>query len=75
MAVVKNVPANVGDVRDAVQPLGREDSLEEGMATHFSILSWRSPWTEETEWLQSMGSRRDGHNWSDLACTHAWSFL
>ena len=30
-----------------VQSLGREDSLEEGMATHFSILAWRIPWTEE----------------------------
>ena len=30
-----------------VQSLGREDPMEEGMATHFSILSWRIPWTEE----------------------------
>ena len=30
-----------------VQSLGREDPLEEGMATHFSILAWRIPWTEE----------------------------
>ena len=30
-----------------VQSLGREDPLEEGMATHSSILAWRMPWTEE----------------------------
>ena len=30
-----------------IQPLGREDPLEEGMATHSSILAWRIPWTEE----------------------------
>ena len=37
-----------------VQPLGQEDPLEEGMATHSSILSWRIPWTEEPSRLQSM---------------------
>ena len=41
-----------------VQSLGREDPLEEGMATHSSILAWRVPWTEEPGGLQSMGSRR-----------------
>ena len=45
-----------------------EDSLEESMATHASILAWRIPWTEEPGGLQSMGSQRVGHNWSDLAC-------
>ena len=39
----------------------REDPLEEGMATHSSILAWRIPWTEEPRGLQSMGSQRDGH--------------
>ena len=37
------------------QSLGREDPLEEGMATHSSILAWRIPWTEEPDGLQSMG--------------------
>ena len=37
-----------------VQSLGREDPLEKGMATHSSVLSWRSPWTEESVGLQSM---------------------
>ena len=39
-----------------VQSLGREDPLEEGMATHASVLAWRIPWTEEPDGLQSMGS-------------------
>ena len=38
---------SAGDAGDAVQSLGREDPLEEGMATHSSILAWRIPWTEE----------------------------
>ena len=37
--------------------LGQEDPLEEGMATHLSILAWRIPWTEEPGGLQSMGSQ------------------
>ena len=39
----KNVPANVGDIRDGGSIPGREDPLEEGMATHSSILAWRIP--------------------------------
>ena len=39
-----------------VRSLGREDPLEEGMATHSSILAWRIPWTEEPDGLQSMGA-------------------
>ena len=46
-----------------VRPLGREDPLEEGMATHSSILAWKIPWTEETGRLQSMGLQRVRHNW------------
>ena len=45
-----------------VQSLGREDSLEKGMATHSSILAWRIPWTEEPGRLQSLGSNRVGHD-------------
>ena len=45
-----------------VQSLGREDPLEEGMATHSSILAWRIPWREEPGSIQSMGSQRVGHN-------------
>ena len=52
--LVKNPPA----MREIwVQSLGWEDPLEEGKATHSSILAWRIPWT-----IQSMGSQRVGHN-------------
>ena len=40
--MVKNLPANAGDARDV--DLGQEDPLEEGMATHSSILAWRISW-------------------------------
>ena len=53
-----------------VQSLGRKDPLEEGMATHSSVLAWRIPWTEEPGGLQSMGSQRVRHDGSDLACTY-----
>ena len=53
-----------------VRSLGREDPLEEGMATHSSILAWRIPWTEEPGRLQSMGSQRIGHDLKQLS-THA----
>ena len=69
--VVKNLPANEGDIR--LQSLGWEDPLEEGMATHSSILAWRIPGTEESGGLQSLGSQRVRHNWSDLACAHSTS--
>ena len=45
--VVKNPPVTSGDIRDVGFTPGWEDSLEEGMATHSSILAWRIPWTEE----------------------------
>ena len=45
-----------------VQSLGREDPLEKGMATYSSILAWRVPWTKEPGNLQSMGSKRVGHD-------------
>ena len=44
------------------QHLGREDSLEEEMATHSSIRVWEIPWREEPRGLQSMGSQRVGHD-------------
>ena len=45
-----------------VPSLGWDDPLEEGMATQSSILAWRIPWTEEPGGLQSMGSKRVGHD-------------
>ena len=62
MLVVKNPPANVGDKRDTGRSLGREDPLEEGVATHSSILAWRIPWTEEPDRLHSPW----GHKVSDM---------
>ena len=56
---VKNLPAMQ---ETQVQYLGQEDPLEKGMATHSSILAWRTPWTEETGRLQSMGSHRVRHD-------------
>ena len=47
-----------------VQPLGREDPLEEEMATHSSILAWRIPWTWEPGGLQSVGSQK---SWTQLS--------
>ena len=41
-----------------VRVLGQENSLEEGIATHSSILAWRIPWTEKPGGLQSVGSQR-----------------
>ena len=43
-----------------VRPLGWEDPLEKGMASHSSVLTWKIPWTEEPSGLQSVGSQRDG---------------
>ena len=48
-----------------VQSLGREDPLEEEMATHSSILAWKIPWTEEPGGLQSMESQRIKHELSN----------
>ena len=57
--MVKNLPA----MRETwAQSLGWEDPLEEGMATHSSILAWRIPWTEEPDGLQSMESQRVRHS-------------
>ena len=60
--MVKNLPANAGDVETWVQSLGQEDPLEEGMATHSSILTWRILWTEDPGGLWSKGSQRVEHN-------------
>ena len=57
--MVKNLPA-MREIQ--VRSLGWEDPLEEGIATHSSILAWRIPWTEEPGELQSMGSQRVGHD-------------
>ena len=45
-----------------VQPLGQEDAPGKGMVTHFSVLDWRIPWTEEPDGLQSMGLQTVGQD-------------
>ena len=57
--MVKNLPA-VQEM--GVQSLGREDTLEKGMATYSSMLAWRIPRTEEPGGLPSRGSRKVGHD-------------
>ena len=51
----KESACNAGDPGSIA---GSEDPLEKGMTTHFSILAWRIPWTEEPGGLQSMGSQK-----------------
>ena len=55
--MVKNLPAMWGT---QIRSLDQEDPLEQGMVTHSSILAWRTPWTEETCGLWSMGSQKVG---------------
>ena len=57
--MVKNLLANAGDT-GLIPGSGR--SLEEKMATHSRIIAWEIPWTEEPGGLQSMGSKRIGHD-------------
>ena len=60
-SVVKNLPT-VQETQIWVQSLGQEDPLEEGRATHSSILTLRIPWTEEPGGLQSVWLQRAGHD-------------
>ena len=51
--------------------LDQEDPLEEEMASHSSVLAWKTPWTEEPAWLQSMGRKESvGHDWVTNTHTH-----
>ena len=70
--VVKNPPANVGDIRDTgldwIPGSGRSSGGGHGNPLQYS--SWKIQWTEDLGGLQSMGLQRVGHDWSDLACIH-----
>ena len=68
--VVKSPLANAGDTRDMVQSRGKEDPLEESMATHSSILAWRIPWTKEPGRLQSMDFQKSWTGPNQMS-THA----
>ena len=73
--LVRNLPAQAGDAREKVWSLGWEDLLEKGMATHCSILAWRTPWTEEPGELQFLGSQRVGQDWATEHTGKARSFF
>ena len=60
--MVKKLSAMQETQETWVQSLSWEEPLEEGMATHSSLLAWRIPWTEEPGGLQSAGSHRVGHD-------------
>ena len=64
-SAVKNPPAMQEIQEMQIQSLGWEDTLDQGIATHSSILDWRIPWTEEPSGLQSKVSQRVGHDRSD----------
>ena len=53
-----------------VWSLGQNDTLEDRMETHTSILAWKIPWTKEPGGLQFMGLQRVRHDWSNWACMH-----
>ena len=73
--VVKNSSANAGDIRDAgVWSLDPEDPLEEGMATHSSILALENPMDRRAWQAIVLRVARVRHDWSDWACTHTRSF-
>ena len=65
--MVKDLPAMQ---EDRVQSLSWEDSLEEDMAIHFSILAWKIPWTEKPGRLQSITSMRDTTEVTWHACKY-----
>ena len=59
--MIKHLPAMW---ETQVRSLGQEDPLEKEMATYSSILAWKIPWMEVPGGLQSMGSKRVGHDWA-----------
>ena len=61
--MVKNPPANAGDIRGVGLIAGSGRSPAGGHATHSSVLAWRIPWTEEPGGPQSVGLQRVGDDW------------
>ena len=70
-SVLKNLPTNTGNTGDRIWSLGWGNPLQEGMATHCSVLAWRIPWTEEPGRLQSMGSQRVRQDWAQTPGMHS----
>ena len=62
MLVVKNPPANAGDIRDTGLIPGSGRSPGGGHSNPLQYFAWRIPWTEEPGRLQSIGSQRVGHD-------------
>ena len=73
--VVKNPPAMQETLETLVWSLGQENPLEEGMATHSSILAWRIQWTKEPGGLQSKGLQRVKHNWAQCHALFFYLFI
>ena len=67
VSAVKNLPAKKEPEEMRFWSLGWEDLLGKEKATHSSILSWKTPWTEEPGGLQSIALQRVWRDWSDLA--------
>ena len=72
-ASCEELATSVGDVRVGVQSLGQEYSLEDGVATHSSVLAWRIPRMEEPEGLQSIGSQ--SQTWLKWLNTHTHTHI
>ena len=63
VSLVAQMAKNLLAVQETqIQSLSWEDPLEKGMTTHFNILAWRIPWTEDPGELQSMALQRVGHS-------------
>ena len=69
-SVINSPPAMQEPQEMRVRSLAREDSLEEGTATHSSILAWGMPWTEEPGKLQASVSQRVRHDCRDSTCAY-----
>ena len=72
--MVKNPPANAGNIRGSGLIPGSGRSLEEGTAAHSSSLAWRIPWTEEPGGLQSTGPQRVRHDLATKTTTTVYMF-
>ena len=70
--MVKNLPAMQ---ETWLQFLDQEDPLEKGMATHFSILAWKIPWTEAPGGLQSMGLQKKSNRTEQLTLSLPFSLV
>ena len=74
--VVKNLPANAGNIkRDGFHTWVGKMPWRRAWSFTPVFFAWRIPWTEEPGRLQSIGSHRVGHDWSDLACMHVCRVL